>query len=70
MWTLVIIAIAASWGGGRGGASTTTTFLDFQDQQKCNAAATALATTSDPTFPGGEHIATATYRIIAKCVAR
>jgi hypothetical protein len=54
----------------RVGASTTTTFLDFQDQQKCSAAATALATTTDPTFPGGEHVRTATYRIIAKCVVR
>jgi hypothetical protein len=74
MWTLVIITLITTQPGSagasaRGGVATTTTFLEFNDQAKCAAAATALAVQSD-TFPGGVTNVGATYRIIAKCVAR
>jgi hypothetical protein len=56
MWTLVIITLLTAQTGsgganGRGGVSTTTTFLDFRDQETCNAAANALAVKTE-TFPG------------------
>lgn len=74
MWTLVIITLMAAAplsGGGvnRSGASTTTTFLDFPDQQKCNAAASTIQTPNGA-MPSGIPAAFAVYRIVAKCVER
>jgi hypothetical protein len=40
MWTLIIITIAFS--GALSGASSSTAYLDFADQSKCEAAATAI----------------------------
>jgi hypothetical protein len=40
MWTLIIITIAFS--GALSGASSSTAYLDFTDQSKCEAAATAI----------------------------
>jgi hypothetical protein len=74
MWTLVIITLLTAQTGsgganGRGGVGTTTTFLDFKDQETCNAAANAVAVKTD-TFPGTATSVGGIYRIIAKCVAR
>jgi hypothetical protein len=69
MWTLIIITFFMTATGG--GASTTTTFLDFPDEEKCKAAASAIE------VPGMVRLADeprrglpAGYRIIARCVAR
>ena len=40
MWTLIIITIAFS--GALSGASSSIAYLDFTDQSKCEAAATAI----------------------------
>jgi hypothetical protein len=74
MWTLIIITIAFS--GALSGASSSIAYLDFTDQSKCEAAATAIGAPdwiritpkispggSQQTTPGG-------YRIITRCVQR
>jgi hypothetical protein len=79
MWTLIVITIVTTQtvagqpaSLARGGVSTTTTFLDFPDQQKCEAAAAAVAVKLDafPSTAGNTPTPGAYYRIIAKCVAR
>ena len=71
MWTLIIITIAFS--GALSGASSSTAYLDFPDQSRCEAAATAIGAPDwiriTPAGPqrsppvGG-------YRIITRCVQR
>jgi hypothetical protein len=60
MHTLVIIVLLSASNPG-GGQATTTTFLDFPDIARCEAAAKALAMTSDT----GAHAT-----ILTKCVDR
>ena len=49
MWTLIIITIAFS--GALSGASSSIAYLDFTDQSKCEAAATAIgAPAAGPTL--------------------
>ena len=78
MWTLIIITIAFS--GALSGASSSTAYLDFPDQSKCEAAATAIGAPdwiriSPPPpkiSPGGSQQSTQVggYRIITRCVQR
>jgi hypothetical protein len=71
MWTLVIITIAFS--GALSGASSSTSYLDFPDQSKCEAAATAIGAPDwTRIIPSGalRSPPVGGYRIIAKCVER
>jgi hypothetical protein len=75
MWTLIIITIAFS--GALSGASSSTAYLDFTDQSKCEAAATAIGTPNwiritPKITPGGSQQSTSVggYLIIARCVQR
>jgi hypothetical protein len=71
MWTLIIITIAFS--GALSGASSSIAYLDFPDQSKCEAAATAIGAPGWIRItPGGTGSQTSTggYRIITRCVER
>lgn len=73
MWTLVLVIIMAS-GAATGGVSATTSFLDFPDEAKCRSAADGIAGAGqlilDRAGARPNISPPATYRIIAKCVAR
>jgi hypothetical protein len=71
MWTLVIITIAFS--GALSGASSSTAYLDFPDQSRCEAAATAIGAPDWIRItPGGPQRSAPVggYRIITRCVQR
>ena len=75
MWTLIIITIAFS--GALSGASSSIAYLDFTDQSKCEAAATAIGAPdwiriTPKIIPGGSQQSTPVggYRIITRCVQR
>ena len=71
MWTLVIITIAFS--GALSGASSSTAYLDFPDQSRCEAAATAIGAPDWIRItPGGPQRSPSVggYRIITRCVQR
>ena len=75
MWTLIIITIAFS--GALSGASSSTAYLDFADQSKCEAAATAIGAPdwiriTPKKAPGGSQQSTPVggYLIITRCVQR
>jgi hypothetical protein len=71
MWTLIIITIAFS--GALSGASSSTAYLDFADQSKCEAAATAIGAPDWIRIspgPGGSQTPVGGYRIITRCVQR
>ena len=73
MWTLIVVTVVAS-GAAIGGVATSTSFLDFQDEAKCQTAADAVAGTNLVRLaqPGGHPNISppALYRIIAQCVSR
>jgi len=71
MWTLIIITITFS--GALSGASSSTVYLDFPDQSKCEAAATAIGTPSWIRITpghGGSQTSVGGYLIITRCVQR
>jgi hypothetical protein len=67
MWTLIIVVLISNISNG--GAGTTISTLDFQDQGKCQAAATAASATAGIPIPNGK-LNAAYYQIRATCVAR
>jgi len=73
MWTLIIITITFS--GALSGASSSTAYLDFTDQSKCEAAATAIGAPNwiritPKITPGGPQTPVGGYLIITRCVQR
>ena len=73
MWTLIIITIAFS--GALSGASSSIAYLDFTDQSKCEAAATAIGAPdwiriTPKISPGAQSTSVGGYRIITRCVQR
>jgi hypothetical protein len=71
MWTLIIITIAFS--GALSGASSSIAYLDFPDQSRCEAAATAIGAPDwIRIIPGGPQRLPPVggYRIITRCVQR
>ena len=73
MWTLIVITIAFS--GALSGASSSTAYLDFTDQSKCEAAATAIGAPdwiriTPKISPGAQSTSVGGYRIITRCVQR
>jgi hypothetical protein len=74
MWTLIVITIAFS--GALSGASSSIAYLDFTDQSKCEAAATAIGAPDwiriTPKISPGVQQSTPVggYRIITRCVQR
>jgi hypothetical protein len=74
MWTLILVIVISS-GAAIGGVGATTTFLDFSDETKCRAAATAMAAADQVTLDTANTrrppiSPPAIYRIIARCVER
>jgi len=57
--------------GALSGASSTTGFIDFPDEQKCEAAATAIGAPGWVRIPDDPRRSpVGGYRIIARCVQR
>jgi hypothetical protein len=63
MWTLVLFAMVANTSASGGGAHSSVTTLQFDSQQKCNAAASLL--TDQGNYMGRPPVF---YRIFGKCI--
>jgi hypothetical protein len=73
MWTLILVTVVLS-GSVTGGVATSTSFLDFDNEAKCQKAATAMTVTERIGISergGHPNISPpAFYRTNARCVER